>query len=72
MEEEEEGIGRRLSLEEWKHQEGIETEERLMERLESINHDGTCPPLCSTCDDVEPDETCQHGHPSVLLALGLI
>lgn len=69
---EDEGTGRRLSIEEWKLLEGIKSEDQLMERLEDVNYEGTCPPLCDTCDPVEPDGICQHGHPSVLLALGLI
>ena len=34
--------------------------------------DGTCPACCSEGCIVEPDGHCEHGNPSVLLAMGLI
>lgn len=33
---------------------------------------GACPALCTEGCDVEPDGTCSHGCPSVLLAIGAI
>lgn len=61
-----------ISIEEWKKNEGIETEEQLMARLEEIVLKAICPVLCRECGDVEPDGHCLHGYPSVLLALNLI
>ena len=40
--------------------------------LEEIMSDGICPACCTEGCYVEPDGTCPHGNPSLLLALGLI
>jgi hypothetical protein len=44
----------------------------LEEFIESFNGDSIAPACCSEGCEVEPDGVCQHGCPSVLLALGLI
>jgi hypothetical protein len=31
-----------------------------------------CPACCSEGCEVEPDGTCEHGNPSILLSLGMI
>jgi hypothetical protein len=43
---------------------------KLIERWVLL--DGTVPACCDECGDVEPDGKCGHGHPSVLMALGII
>ena len=40
--------------------------------LEEIGHDSVIPACCSEGCEVEPDGRCEHGCPSVLLALGVI
>jgi hypothetical protein len=61
-----------MTVEEWKKTEGIESEDQLVTRLEEIVLNAVCPVLCRECGDVEPDGHCEHGHPSILLALNLI
>lgn len=34
--------------------------------------DSIVPCCCSECLEIEPDGHCQHGYPSILLALGVI
>lgn len=43
-----------------------------MEMIEQWVHDSACPACCDECGEVEHDGHCEHGHPSVLMALGLI
>ncbi len=74
----------RIRLREWALNEGLitleayEAGEKLMdqdafvERVDEIMLDGVCPALCDECGDVEPDGACEHGCPSVLIALGVI
>ena len=40
--------------------------------LEQAAMDCTVPACCSELCEVEPDGECEHGFPSVLIALGLI
>jgi len=65
-------VSRKLSLDQWRKNEGVEDEDAFMELLGTYVYDSVCPPLCTSCDMVEPDGHCQHGHPSVLLEAGLI
>lgn len=44
----------------------------LLEVCKTAIMDGVCPPLCDECSEVEPDGHCEHGAPSLLLALGMI
>lgn len=69
----------RISLKQWAKDEGLPFTEdgkikraELEERLEECVYDGTCPALCDEGCEVEPDGTCPHGAPSVLLAVGVI
>jgi hypothetical protein len=41
-------------------------------RFEDLILDSIVPACCSEGCEVEPDGTCPHGHPSVLVALGII
>ena len=59
----------RITFQELMEQEGVEDQ---MEYLEDLIMDGVVPALCDGGCLVEPDGECHHGHPSVLLALGLI
>lgn len=40
--------------------------------LEEECSDSVVPALCEDGCEVEPDGTCEHGHPSPLIALGII
>ena len=40
--------------------------------LEAYANDSVMPALCSDGCQVEPDGHCPHGHPSLLVALGMI
>jgi len=65
-------MGERLTARAVFEAEGCRTEEERTEYLEEVFSDCSCPALCSSGCDVEPDGRCAHGHPSLLLALGLV
>jgi hypothetical protein len=44
----------------------------LMELLEESTFEGIAPACCTEGCEVEPDGHCEHGCPSVMLAVGLI
>lgn len=46
--------------------------ETLESMLERAVEDGVCPACCDEGCEVEPDGTCEHGNPSILLDQGLI
>ncbi len=46
--------------------------ENTMEMLEEYGHESVMPACCKEGCEVEPDGTCEHDCPSVLLAMGLI
>lgn len=46
--------------------------EEAGQTLEDVAMDSVCPACCSDGCEVEPDGTCEHGFPSVLLAMGII
>ncbi len=60
----------KISLEEWLTLNCYSNTQEVLEAL-SVD-DTTCPALCDEECVVEPDGTCPHGAPSILLALGLI
>ena len=62
----------RLTLDEWKQQEGITTETEILERLDEVFANGTAPALCSDGCKTDIDNVCPHGHPSILIAIGLV
>lgn len=45
---------------------------KAMEALGEMVTDSTCPACCDEGCVVEPDGECEHGCPSVLIALGLM
>ncbi len=61
----------RISFKEYCRDMGITSDER-MEYLEELAADCVCPALCRHGCDVEPDGTCEHDCPSILMALGFI
>lgn len=62
----------RISVREWRDKEGLQDTEVFQETLERLSIDSVCPVMCRECGDVEPDGRCQHGCPSLLLAVGLL
>lgn len=62
----------RISVKTFREQEGLEDREDFMGFLEEVNYDSIAPALCEHGCEVEPDGRCEHGNPSILLALGLI
>lgn len=73
----------RIKLKQWAEENGVElllTPEgkikrdspQLLEVMQEAIVDGTCPALCDEGCEVEPDGTCSHGAPSLLLAMGVI
>jgi hypothetical protein len=44
----------------------------VSEMLNEIGTDSVVPACCSEGCEVEPDGCCEHGHPSVLIALGMV
>lgn len=62
-------VGNRLTVKEFLDQDGRSLEE-IFEAV--IFRDENAPALCDAGCEVEPDGKCPHGHPSILLALGMI
>jgi hypothetical protein len=58
----------RIRAREVAEREGLE----LVELLESATFDGVAPACCTEGCEVEPDGRCEHGCPSILLAVGMI
>lgn len=46
--------------------------DEVLQYLESKVIDSIVPAMCSEGCEVEPDGTCPHGNPSLLISLGLI
>jgi len=65
-------MAQRIKIKQFKEDLGIETSEEWMEQLGEWVSDGIVPALCDEGCEVEPDGHCEHGHPSVLIALGMI
>lgn len=62
----------RISVKQYKLEMGIEDDAEFMECLEEMVYDGIVPALCKESCEVEPDGRCEHGCPSILIALGMI
>lgn len=58
----------RITAREVAEREGVD----LMELLEEATFDGVAPACCTEGCEVEPDGRCEHGCPSIMLAVGLI
>lgn len=59
---------KRLTVQEVADSEGM----TLDELLKHCGNDSVVPACCEDSCEVEPDGRCEHGHPSVLIALGVI
>lgn len=64
--------GHHISVNQWRKDEGLEDEGEFMERLQVATFDGVCPALCDEGCEVEPDGTCEHGCPSILIRMGMV
>jgi hypothetical protein len=53
-------------------EEALGVEEITDEILRDLVFDSVVPACCERGCEVEPDGQCSHGHPSVLVALGII
>ena len=62
----------RISSRQYFADNGMDNQEARYEFLENIIHDGIVPALCKEGCEVEPDGRCEHGCPSILIALGMI
>lgn len=64
-------MAKRISPQQVAEDEGYDD---VLEYLEDtgIGYDSVVPACCSDGCEVEPDGTCPHGHPSILLAIGVI
>lgn len=59
-----------ITLDQWLVTNGYSTTDEALGDVEPDS--AICPALCSAGCEVEPDGHCEHGAPSLLLALGLI
>lgn len=61
-----------LTIAQFKKLEGIENQEEFDEYIGGLVTESVVPALCEELCEVEPDGMCPHGHPSILIKLGLI
>lgn len=62
-------MARKIPLTEVAANEGFDS---LDELLEAFGNESVVPACCEDGCQVEPDGRCEHGHPSILMALGII
>ena len=62
----------KITLDEWKGQNGVNSEADLESILYDASDSGICPALCDEGCEAEPDGHCPHGAESLMLALGII
>lgn len=62
----------RITIKQYREDNGYESPADWEDHLNQLVMDSVCPALCSDGCEVEPDGRCPHGHPSVLIALGLV
>ena len=65
-------MGERITTGQYFKDAGCTTEPERTRELGWLAADSIVPALCSDGCEVEPDGECQHGHPSILVALGMI
>lgn len=63
---------KRLTVKQLAEENGFESVEEMLTDAEFNGENGTCVALCEDGCVVEPDGRCPHGHPSLLIAMGLI
>ncbi len=62
----------RISIAQWREDNGYTDEDDFLTKLEEISLDGMCPAMCDVGCEVEPDGKCMHRCPSLLLAGGYV
>ena len=62
----------RITFKQYCEENGISSHEEKYAFLEECVYDSVVPALCTEACEVEPDGKCEHGCPSVLLAVGMI
>lgn len=62
----------RISVRDFFQTNGLTEEDAQIDFIESTTFDGVAPALCREGCEVEPDGRCEHGCPSILLALGYV
>lgn len=62
----------RITIQQWRSDEGLLDEAAYDARLSEIAFDSVAPAMCDEGCEVEPDGCCEHGCPSIWLALGVI
>lgn len=63
----------RISVLEWREREGLESSEAWEEHMASAEIlDSVQPAMCEEGCEAEPDGHCEHGCPSLLLAMGVV
>lgn len=62
----------RMTVKEWAANEGYTSDAQFQQRLREIVFDSVAPAMCIHGCEVEPDGKCEHGNPSILLAMGMI
>lgn len=62
-------MSERIKVSRYLAEQGIDN---LNEYLEELVSDSITPAMCTSGCEVEPDGRCEHGHPSIMLALGII
>lgn len=62
----------RISIKTYRKEEGLLDDSAWVEFVNHLVLDSVCPALCSEWCEVEPDGVCEHGCPSILLAMGMV
>ena len=61
-----------MTLREFREEHGINDGSDMVAALEEWSSDSVVPALCHEGCEVEPDGCCEHGHPSILVRMGVI
>lgn len=62
----------RISVAKFRESEGLTDEDAYTEYLGHLVCDSVAPAMCDEGCEVEPDGRCEHGCPSILLAVGMM
>ena len=62
----------KMTVKQWKEMYGITSQEEFLDMMHEMALEGVAEALCTDACEVEPDGTCPHGNPSILMAIGVI
>jgi len=62
----------RLTVAQWRQRYKVTDQDEFMDMLGEMVNEGMAEALCTEGCEVEPDGTCPHGNPSILLAYGIL